>query len=469
MILTELKEHSHLLLENKDMIVNRWLSYEDVQEILKKHIALEIFKDEYAVDIFLYYLDVINDKKDIGDCPVMGQFLKILSQNNLPVHELYTICSHMKMVLIDFAFDENIASKIVIQQINYVADQNLIGIMKHYKDIIDEQNKKVFEYSIILQQYKDAIDHASIVSKTDLEGRITYVNDNFTQISGYSQEELIGKRHNLVRHEDVPSEEFKNMWKTIKSKKPWNGILQNRKKDGKTYYVNTIIFPILDKDDEIVEYMSMRHDLTELFELHHEINETQKEIIYKMGEIGETRSSETGNHVKRVAEYSRLLATKIGLGHEEVETLVTATPMHDIGKVGIPDSVLKKPGKLTSEEFEIMKSHAEIGFNILNTSERPILKAAAIVAQQHHEWWNGGGYPLGLKENDIHIYGRISAVADVFDALGSHRVYKKAWDITRIIEHFKEQKGKQFDPELTDILLNNMEEFLEVRNNIDIL
>lgn len=197
--------------------------------------------------------------------------------------------------------------------------------------------------------------------------------------------------------------------------------------------------------------------------LNREIEETQKEIIFTMAEVGESRSKETGNHVKRVAEYSRILALGLGMGEEEAELLKMASPMHDIGKVGIPDAVLKKPGKLTDEEFEIMKSHASMGYDMLKNSSRKILTAAATVAHEHHEKWNGRGYPRGLSGEEIHIYGRITAIADVFDALGSDRVYKQAWELEKILNLFKEEKGQHFDPKLVDIFFEKLPEILAIR------
>jgi HD-GYP domain-containing protein (c-di-GMP phosphodiesterase class II) len=198
--------------------------------------------------------------------------------------------------------------------------------------------------------------------------------------------------------------------------------------------------------------------------LSQEIEETQKEIIFTMGEIGESRSKETGNHVKRVAEYSYIIAKGLGMSEEEAELLKIASPMHDIGKVSIPDAVLKKPGKLTDEEFDIIKSHAETGYGLLKNSTRRILKTAAIVAHQHHEKWNGRGYPSGLKEEEIHIYGRITAIADVFDALGSDRVYKTAWELDRILNLFKEEKGQHFDPKVVDVFIKQLPKILKVRD-----
>lgn len=195
-----------------------------------------------------------------------------------------------------------------------------------------------------------------------------------------------------------------------------------------------------------------------------EIEETQKEIIFTMGEIGESRSKETGNHVKRVAEYSYILALALGMSRSDADLLKMASPMHDIGKVAIPDSVLKKPGKLTEEEYEVMKSHAVIGYNLLKNSKRHILKTAAIVAEQHHEKWNGQGYPRGLAGEDIHIFGRITGIADVFDALASDRVYKKAWELDRILNLFKDERGHHFDPAVVDAFMESLPQILEIRD-----
>jgi response regulator RpfG family c-di-GMP phosphodiesterase len=205
-------------------------------------------------------------------------------------------------------------------------------------------------------------------------------------------------------------------------------------------------------------------DVSEVMQLNDEIEETQREVIYAMGEIGETRSKETGNHVKRVALYSQKLALLYGLSYEKANILHMASPMHDIGKVGIPDAILNAPRKLTLEEFKIMKTHAELGYNMLKHSSKPILQAAAIVANEHHEKWDGSGYPNATKGEEIHIYGRITAVADVFDALGSERVYKKAWELEKILELFKEESGKHFDPKIVTLFMENLNDFLEIRD-----
>jgi len=193
-----------------------------------------------------------------------------------------------------------------------------------------------------------------------------------------------------------------------------------------------------------------------------EIINTQKEVILTLGEVVETRSQETANHVTRVAEVCYLLAKKIGVDKKKAELLRLASPMHDVGKIGVPEAILHKPGKLTFQEFEIIKKHARTGYEILRKSNRSILKTAAIVALQHHERWDGKGYPQGLKGEEIHIFGRIAAIADVFDALSHKRCYKEAWSLEKIIDTFKRDAGFHFDPELMDIFLTNFDEFVEI-------
>ena len=331
-----------------------------------------------------------------------------------------------------------------------------------------------------------------IFSATDLTGRIVYVSEAFCKISKYSKDELLGKNHNIVRHKDMSSEIFKELWQSIKSGNSWSGEIKNRAKDGSIYWVLANIEPYLNSKGEIIGYHALRHDITdrkEIEELKHDlenvnqyleeevqsrikdivtlnkdIRETQKEIIFTMGTIGESRSKETGKHVQRVAEYSKLLAEYYGIDRFYSEMLKEASPMHDIGKVGISDAILNKPGRHTQEETVIMNTHTTLGFEMLKHSDKELIQIAATVAYEHHEKYDGTGYPRGLKGEDISIYARITAVADVFDALGSDRVYKKAWKDEDIFEMFKEQKGKHFDPVLVDIFLNNVDDFKEVRD-----
>jgi len=212
------------------------------------------------------------------------------------------------------------------------------------------------------------------------------------------------------------------------------------------------------------EYDELQDKLEEVKSLNKEIEDNQREAVFQMGVIGETRSKETANHVIRVAEYSYILARAYGLDDKESDILKQASPLHDIGKVGIPDAVLNKPGRFNDEEREIMNAHAKMGYDMFINLSGAIYQAAAHVSHEHHEKFDGSGYPRGLKGDDIHIYGRITAIADVFDALGSDRVYKKAWDDEKIFKLFKEESGSHFDPKLIDLFFENVEKFKEVRD-----
>lgn len=201
----------------------------------------------------------------------------------------------------------------------------------------------------------------------------------------------------------------------------------------------------------------------ENLKLNQEIVDTQSEMIETLGEVIESRSKETAHHVKRVAESAYLLAKLHGLDEEECQLVRLASPMHDLGKIGIPEAIINKPAKLDQDEFEYIKSHPEIGFELLKNSERPLMRAAAIVAHQHHEKWSGKGYPQGLKGEEIHIFARIIGLVDVFDAVIHDRCYKKAWPLEDVIRLFEEERGKHFDPNLTDLFLKNIDQFMQIR------
>ncbi len=221
--------------------------------------------------------------------------------------------------------------------------------------------------------------------------------------------------------------------------------------------------PLSDDDSSLIELflqnVSIAYENNLLTE---EIEATQRDIVYMLGEAIETRSRETGQHVRRVAEYSYLIAKGIGLPEREAQVLKIAAPLHDFGKIGIPDAILHKPGKLDAQEWAVMRTHAEIGREMLGRSNREILQAAAMLAGHHHEKWDGSGYPQGLRGEEIHLYGRIGAVADVFDALGSRRSYKEPWPIEQILAYLRDQRCVHFDPAIVDWVLTHVDEMVFV-------
>lgn len=593
---SSLKEVTLLYVEDEAIIRDELVEILD-EEVAKLYVAkngeegLQLFK-EHDIDL------VITDIR----MPVMDGLQ--MSQAILKID------SHVPIIISSAFNDTEYLIESIKLGIHYylIKPINLNEVFstleKASANILNAKNLKKNEK--LLQQYKEVVDKNSIVSKTDKNGVITYVNEAFCNISGYTKDELIGSAHSLIRHPDTPIDVYKNLWKTILAKKAWQGKIKNRAKDGSAYIVDSTILPVLNSQNDIEEFISIRRDITQdekdkeqledrlrtsaqtleekiqfIYEyenalkentlfcrttvdgkltmasnaftellgldtgaientsyfnlvdqtyikkldkevrnaikshqswqglvkhknaqgeglylnssffpimdiqgtthevlcfyiditqqvhLNREIIATQKEVISTMGAIGETRSKETGDHVKRVAEYSKLLALKHGLTLEEAEQIKMASPMHDIGKVGIPDNILNKPGKLSVEEFEIMKTHAELGHEMLKGSQQSLLKTAAIISMEHHEKWDGSGYPRGLKGEDIHLYGRITAIADVFDALGHDRVYKKAWPLEEILSLFKAEQGKHFDPGLIDLFFSNLHEFLAIKDSFD--
>ena len=194
-----------------------------------------------------------------------------------------------------------------------------------------------------------------------------------------------------------------------------------------------------------------------------ELEQSQKEMIFVLTELVESVSDETGKHIHRVAEYSRLIAHyHPSISEEDADIIFHASPMHDIGKMGIAYEILHKEGSLSEEEYEIMKTHTTIAHSYLKHSNRKIMKAANIIAYEHHEKYDGKGYPRGLKGEEIHIFGRIVAIADVFDALTHKRIYKDAWSIDEAVSYIKDRSAKQFDPLLVKIFCDNIDEFIVI-------
>lgn len=223
--------------------------------------------------------------------------------------------------------------------------------------------------------------------------------------------------------------------------------------------------PLNDLDLQLLElYVSNVAITFESISLFESFQETSSELVYTLANAVEARSRETGAHVIRVALMSERLAQLYGLPERQCMLMKLASPLHDIGKVAIPDSILHKPGKLTADEWAIMERHVEYGVDILKKSSREVMRMGALIAGYHHEKWDGSGYPNGIAGEEIPIEGRITAVADVVDALGSKRSYKEPWPEEKILDLLKSERGKHFDPALVDIFLEHHKEFFAVRD-----
>ncbi len=222
-----------------------------------------------------------------------------------------------------------------------------------------------------------------------------------------------------------------------------------------------------DSHQQLLKYAEALNQANiELKERNEEIREAYIDTIHRLVLATEFREENTGEHIMRLSRFSVLLAQKTGMSDKEVQNIFYASPMHDVGKVGIPDKILLKPGKLTKKEFEHMKTHTTIGAKILSDSKADIIQIAKQIALSHHEKWNGTGYPEGLSGTQIPIEGRIVGLLDVFDALTSKRPYKDPYPLDIALEIIKKERGKHFDPDIVDIFLVNFPEIKRMQDEI---
>ena len=237
-----------------------------------------------------------------------------------------------------------------------------------------------------------------------------------------------------------------------------NALIRRKLSIENKNYQGKLEHTVMERTKELME------SITRLERAEERLKDSQAETIARLARAAEFRDNETAHHIQRMSLYSELLARKVGLDNDRCELILAASPMHDIGKLGTPDAILLKPGKLTEEEFEIMKNHAEIGYRILSGSSSELLETGALIARSHHEKWDGSGYPQGLTGENIPLEGRIVAIADVFDALTSKRVYKPAMDVAEAETLMRDGSGKHFDPELLDLFFESLPEILAIKN-----
>jgi len=221
-------------------------------------------------------------------------------------------------------------------------------------------------------------------------------------------------------------------------------------------------------NSQLVKYASdLRTTLGGLKNAHLELQEAYRDTIFRLVLASEYKDKDTGNHLSRMSRYSTLLAHKMGLSQQQIDNISYASPMHDVGKIGIPDSIILKKGMLTDNEFHIVKSHTTIGAVILENTRGTVLQTAQIIAHFHHEHWDGGGYPSGLTHEDIPLSARIVALTDTFDALTSHRPYKTPYPIDISCAIIKKEREKHFDPAIVDLFIDNIDEFVAIKREID--
>ena len=254
-----------VLIEAKEHILQEWLAFEELRHILVGHnIEADFFYNHFASGVFDYFMEVIRGNKEIGDCPVIGDLLEYLKDRDVSADELFIICSHFRRAMLDYSYESEFNSKVIFDEISYVFDLNFTGVLKRYTGTIYQKELEIERNVKLLNEYKKAIDASAIVSKMDPEGKITFVNDNFCEVSGYSREELIGKEHNtiLTADEDQPFE--RQFLETIAPKSIYNKTLKKRKSDGSFFYVDSTIVPIVNTEGLVSEYIVIGYEVTTL-------------------------------------------------------------------------------------------------------------------------------------------------------------------------------------------------------------
>lgn len=459
------KERTHRVLEqykhlvDESAIVCKADSLGVITYVNSKLCEISGFKPEDLIGKTLSSLrherESVDQCQQILDLVISGRPWRGILRNRTKDGRMYVVESSLVPVL----NERDEVSEIVS------LDVEITSIYENYESLVEALNKShlsLSEQRHLLNEYKHTLELGTCICVTDRNFVIRSVNRQFESMLGYRSEELEGKGIDCITR-DLPRERCLKEAQETHPDSLNSRIVSLRNADGREMQFSIGCVGVHDLAGEVESVILICQDITESMQLNREIVETQRELLYMLGDVVESRSLETAQHVRRVAEVSKFLALKIGLDTETAEMIETAAPMHDVGKVGIPDAILHKQGRLTEQEYEEMKNHARIGQRILGNVERPLISLAARIAQQHHERWDGKGYPNGLSGEEIDIAGRIVAVSDVLDALFSPRSYKPAWAEDKVLEYFREQRGRQFDPILVDLLFEHWEEIKALR------
>lgn len=355
------------------------------------------------------------------------------------------------------------ALKLIAKEVEEKLEQRVL--LKKVSDIATQTHRELQEsderFSVLVQAVTDYA-----LYSLDPRGNVVSWNAGAERIHGYSATEVLGRHFSMFYPPEAvrvgePAEEMRRA--------AFEGRFEHEgrrvRKDGSLFWVDSVITPIRGEGQDLQGFANVTRDISERKHAQEELRAAFEEIVFRLSSAAEFRDEATGRHIERVGRYSELLATRLGLGEERCQLIRYASPLHDVGKIGIPDSVLQKPGKLMPEEMEMMQRHAEIGHSLLAGSAAALLQNAATIALTHHEKWDGTGYPQGLSGHAIPIEGRIVAVADVFDALTTDRVYRPAMEIEEAIAFMSENSGTHFDPELLDLFIDSLDDVLAIRKD----
>jgi putative two-component system response regulator len=340
-------------------------------------------------------------------------------------------------------------------------DGRFEGAVGIYSDL-SAQRRAEQDLQLSERRYHALIEALSegVVMK-DTEGRVIASNQSAQRILGLSAEELTTTSTTrpmlpLIHEDGTPFRAHEHpTLVSIRTRKPQHGVIMGvESREGPIRWLSINSAPLVtSEEDEPYAAVASFSDITELRQTLAELHAARLEDLKRLALVGEYRDDDTNRHTERVARSAELLAAELGLDSEFLTTIRRAAPLHDVGKIGIPDQILLKPGRLTAEEFEIIKTHTVIGGRILCESQFPVLRMASVIAFTHHERWDGAGYPARLQGEQTHIAGRIVAVADAFDAMTHVRPYKRAFSVEHAVAEIERCSGTQFDPKIVQAFM----------------
>ena len=357
-IVPKLVSAKQIFIDSKQDILEQWLKYRSPQEILKLHkIDEEYFLNKYASGVFDYFMGVIEGSRELGNCPIMQELLVYLKYREISADELFEICSHFRRAMIDFSYESGVNSKELFSEISYIFDKNFSGVLKHYTDTIFQKEQELNRSVKLLSEYKKALDESALISKTDMNGNITYVNDKLLNLCESTESEIIGKKFTFMNHEDVTKEEQEAIWRELKENNIYQGTIKNKKKNGLYYYMDATIVKINDPHDNETEYMSVAYDVTKLIDARAEALKASQAKEYFLSNM----SHEIRTPLNAILGFVNLLiAEDISKKHREYLDIILSSGENLLSIINdILDFSKLRSGEFTIES-KIFSLHEEI-------------------------------------------------------------------------------------------------------------
>jgi len=360
--LSNLVRTQRYYIQAKEEILLNWVKYDSPKKILKLlNIKPQKFIDDYAGGVFDYFMGVISGELEIGNCPTMQDLLVYLKDRDVRADELFELCSNFRRSMVDFTYKSGLNSKELFEELYYLFDKNFNGVLKFYTDTIFQKEQEINRNVKLLSEYKKALDESALISKTDLDGNITYINENFTKLCGYSEIELIGQNHNIMKHKDTSKEYFKNLWYELKHNNLYKGTIRNTKKNGEYFYIDMTIVRINDIHSKLAEYMLIAYDITKLIDARYEAQKAGQAKEYFLSNM----SHEIRTPLNAILGFVKLLIDDdISKKHREYLKIIYSSGKNLLSIINnILDFSKLRSGKFTIEP-KVFFLHEEISSSL---------------------------------------------------------------------------------------------------------